>query len=179
MCRTYASPMTSPSNDPRAPFSMPDPSGYSAPSGPQHLPMPYGQVPPPQPMHPQSPGTGYPSPSYSNPAYPNPTYSNPTYSHPVPVNYIQPVLAGPPVVVVTAPKSVGLAFLLTFLFGPLGMLYSTVTGALIMLGISFVAAFVSLVTFGIPLFFCWVASIVWGCVAASSHNARMVQPRYY
>ena len=33
------------------------------------------------------------------------------------------------VVTVASPKSVGVAFLLTFLFGPLGMFYSTVSGA--------------------------------------------------
>ena len=38
-----------------------------------------------------------------------------------------------PYIVVRAPKSVGVAILLTLLFGPLGMLYSTVPGALIML----------------------------------------------
>jgi hypothetical protein len=39
------------------------------------------------------------------------------------------------VVTVASPKSVGVAFLLTLLFGPLGMFYSTVSGALIMLGV--------------------------------------------
>lgn len=42
------------------------------------------------------------------------------------------------VVTVASPKSVGVAFLLTLLFGPLGMFYSTVSGALIMLGVFFV-----------------------------------------
>ena len=39
------------------------------------------------------------------------------------------------VVTIAHPKSVGVALLLTLFFGPLGMLYSTVSGALIMLGI--------------------------------------------
>ena len=43
--------------------------------------------------------------------------------------------------VVVAPKSVGVAFVLTFFFGPLGLLYATVTGGLVMMAISFVAFF--------------------------------------
>ena len=88
-------------------------------------------------------------------------------------------------------KSVGVAFLLTFLFGPLGMLYSTVGGALVMIGIDLVLAVltgiivfvISLLTLGVgsvlvilaPLVGIptWIASIIWGCLAASRHNERM------
>src|SRR5712691_3498301 len=38
----------------------------------------------------------------------------------------------PPFVVAISPKNVGVAILLTLFFGPLGMFYSTVTGAIIM-----------------------------------------------
>lgn len=88
-------------------------------------------------------------------------------------------------------KSVGVAFLLTVLFGPLGMLYSTVGGALVMIGIDLVLAVltgiivfaISLLTLGVgsvlvilaPLVGIptWIASIIWGCLAASRHNERM------
>ena len=88
-------------------------------------------------------------------------------------------------------KSVGLAFLLTFLFGPLGMLYSTVTGALILLGITLVLSFgagvvialISLATLGLGSFLVvlaplvglpiWITSMIWGCLAASGHNERV------
>ncbi len=82
-------------------------------------------------------------------------------------------------------KSVGIAFLLTFLFGPLGMLYSTVVGALVMLGIEAIVTvvgwFLVAATFGLGLvilvppgyFLIWVACILWGgCLAASGHNER-------
>lgn len=90
-----------------------------------------------------------------------------------------------------AEKSVGIAFLLTFLFGPLGMLYSTVTGALVLIAVTVVLAIVvgivvgliSLATLGFgavlvvlaplagaPI---WIASIIWGCLAASRHNERV------
>ena len=45
------------------------------------------------------------------------------------------------VVVLPPQKSVGLAFILTFFFGPLGMLYSTVSGAMIMMGVAIIGGF--------------------------------------
>ena len=60
-------------------------------------------------------------------------------------------------------KSMGLAFLLTLLFGPLGMLYTTVAGALIMLVISGVLAFF---TAGLSLIVTHPICILWGCLAA-------------
>lgn len=65
-------------------------------------------------------------------------------------------------------KSVGVAFVLTFLFGPLGMFYSTVLGAIVML----VGSLVLIpLTSGIAALFVWPGSIVWGCIAASRSNA--------
>ncbi len=71
------------------------------------------------------------------------------------------------------PKSVGVAFLLTFFFGPLGMLYSTVSGALIMIAVGLLGGFiVGVMTFGLAWFFwgpaVWLTSIIWGCVAADN-----------
>jgi hypothetical protein len=60
-------------------------------------------------------------------------------------------------------KSRGLAFLLAFLFGPLGMLYTTVGGALIMLVIALV---VSLATAGLGLILVWPICIIWSVLAA-------------
>ena len=51
----------------------------------------------------------------------------------------QVVYAAPPQgVVVGTPKDPALAALLGFLFGPLGLLYSTVVGAVFMFGVSLV-----------------------------------------
>jgi uncharacterized RDD family membrane protein YckC len=79
--------------------------------------------------------------------------------------------AGNTIVVVNESKSVGIAILLTVLFGPLGMLYSTVPGALIMIAISIVLGFFTL---GFSLLLTWPASIVWGAMAASAHNQRVL-----
>jgi hypothetical protein len=106
---------------------------------------------------------GYPpAPMYQPaPAYP------PQQIYPAqPIYHPQPIL-------VVGEKSVGLAFLLAFLFGPLGMLYATVAGALIMICVSLVAAVLSLFLFGIPLFFTWIACIVWACIAAGNHNTNL------
>jgi len=63
-----------------------------------------------------------------------------------------------------AQKSVFVAFLLTFLFGPLGMLYTTVPGALVMLVLS---VLVAIFTLGVGLLITWPICIIWACVAAS------------
>jgi hypothetical protein len=78
---------------------------------------------------------------------------------------------------------VGVAFVLTWFFGPLGMLYSTVSGALIMLGVLVVGTiFVGIVTFGLGLMvfwpFVWLASIIWGCVAAANQRGPNVTNIY-
>lgn len=76
-----------------------------------------------------------------------------------------------PVIVVQETRSVGVALLLTFLFGPLGMLYSTISGALIMIAVSVVLA---IFTLGFSLFVTWPISMIWGAMAASARNQRAV-----
>ncbi|MEP7162119.1 MAG: hypothetical protein ABI746_13630 [Dermatophilaceae bacterium] len=73
------------------------------------------------------------------------------------------------VIVAGAPKSVGIALLLTFFFGPLGMLYSTVTGAVVMVLVNLL---VGLLTYGFGLFLTWPICMIWAATAASSRNAR-------
>lgn len=67
------------------------------------------------------------------------------------------------------PKSVGVSILLTFFFGPLGMLYSTISGGVIMLVISIVAF---IFTFGFSTFITHPICIIWGAVAADNENKR-------
>ena len=69
-------------------------------------------------------------------------------------------------------KSVGVAFLLTFLFGPLGMIYSTVKGAIIMM---VVGAVVGVFTLGVGLAVIWPVSVLWGVMAANAHNKQVLQ----
>lgn len=75
------------------------------------------------------------------------------------------------VVVVQETRSVGVSLLLTFLFGPLGMLYSTIPGALVMIVVSVVLA---IFTLGFSLMITWPVSMIWGALAASAHNQRVL-----
>jgi hypothetical protein len=75
-----------------------------------------------------------------------------------------------PVVVVT-PKSMGISILLTFLFGPLGMLYSTIPGAIVMMVVS---GIVLVTTAGLGFIITWPICIVWGAVATSSYNKKLM-----
>jgi len=74
------------------------------------------------------------------------------------------------VIQVAAQKSVVGAVVLALFFGPLGMLYVTVSGALIMFVISFLVAFATL---GLGLLITLPICAIWAGVAASSHNNRM------
>ncbi len=73
-------------------------------------------------------------------------------------------------VIVGKQKSVGVAFLLAFLFGPLGLLYASVTGGIVMfiLGI-----LIAIVTFGFGLIFVWIGCIIWAIIAANNANKKM------
>lgn len=69
-----------------------------------------------------------------------------------------------------ARKDVGVAIILAFLFGPLGMLYVTTNGALIMLCVGVPLA---LCTFGLSLAITWPLCILWAAWAACDHNGRI------
>lgn len=88
----------------------------------------------------------------------------------------QPVIAPGQTVVLMAPtKSVGVSLLLTFFFGPLGMLYSTIAGALVMIVVSVVLGFFTL---GFSLLLTWPISMAWGAMAVSSYNQKIVSAGY-
>lgn len=84
-------------------------------------------------------------------------------------------LPAPPVWAPAAPprKSVGVALVLTFFFGPFGMLYSTVSGALVMLAVLFVVGFLVFGLFWFLLWpLAWAGSMVWGALAAAQSGPR-------
>lgn len=75
-------------------------------------------------------------------------------------------------VVVTSPtKNMGTSIILTVLFGPLGMLYSTMLGGLVMLVVSVVVGFVTL---GLGLFVTWPICIIWAAMATSNYNKKLI-----
>jgi hypothetical protein len=68
-------------------------------------------------------------------------------------------------------KSVGVSILLTFLFGPIGMLYSTVIGAIIMFILSI---FIGVATFGIGILITWPICVIWGVISTNSYNKALM-----
>lgn len=64
-------------------------------------------------------------------------------------------------------KSITLAVLLAVLFGPLGMIYSTLMGAVVMFTASLILAGF---TEGASLIFTWPACILWTVIAARIYN---------
>jgi hypothetical protein len=74
-------------------------------------------------------------------------------------------------VVVQSTKSVGVSLILTFLFGSLGMLYSTVIGAIIMIVIELI---IGVLTFGLGLIFTHAICMVWGAIAANQYNKKLL-----
>lgn len=155
-----------PTAAPAPPVSPPPtPAPLAAPAASVFTPPPPAPAPAPAP----APSVFTPPPAAPAPA-PAPSVFTPPPPAPAPppapvVHYAAPAHPAPPLAYRPPSKSVGVAFLLTFLFGPLGMLYSTVTGGLVMLVISVI---LSVLTLGFSLIITWPVCIVWGCVAAAN-----------
>ena len=84
----------------------------------------------------------------------------------VPPSAPPPEPAGQTVIVVSK-KSVGIALLLTFFFGPLGMLYSTFLGAAVMFVVNLLAFFL---TAGLGLIVTWPIGLIWSALAVRAKN---------
>lgn len=90
---------------------------------------------------------------------------------------VQPIPAWSPSqqpqrIVVVPAKSTGLAILLAVFFGPIGLLYSTVTGAIVMFIVNILIA---LVTLGFGLLLTWPICGVWAAVAVKSYNKKLFE----
>lgn len=77
----------------------------------------------------------------------------------------------PPPQVLLAQKSMPLALILTFFFGPLGLLYASVRDGLIMICISIAVA---ILTLGFGLIFVWVGSMVWAYMDVEKYNQALL-----
>lgn len=97
----------------------------------------------------------------------------------VPVQPVAMVPVQPVAMVPVQPmqeKSMALAIVLSAFFGPLGMLYSTISGALIML---FAGGFFDVITLGIGVLLTWPGGILWSALATNAHNTRARQHNGY
>lgn len=69
--------------------------------------------------------------------------------------------------VIVKQKSAGLAFLLVFLFSPLGLLYASILGGVVMFFVGLIFFFI------LPLIapiLCWIVCIVWAIVGSQNAN---------
>ena len=76
-----------------------------------------------------------------------------------------------PVIVVASTKSMGIAIILALLFGPLGLLYSSVLAAIVMFVVSIP---VIIFTAGFGLLLTQPICAVWAAVAANTHNKKLL-----
>ena len=107
---------------------------------------------------------------YSYPQVNNiPPQANQQYqSFPPQANQVNVLVMAP-----IAPKSVGVAFLLTFFFGSFGMFYSTITGGIVMSCINLLLFVLGLLTFGLAWFGFYLTypiCMIWAAMAASEAN---------
>ena len=68
-------------------------------------------------------------------------------------------------------KYLYIAVLLGVFLGPIGLLYSTIPGAIVMFLINVV---IGIVTLGFGLFLTWPICGIWAYVAASSYNKKLL-----
>lgn len=73
------------------------------------------------------------------------------------------------VIIAQPKKSMILGLILTFFFGPLGMLYSTIAGGVIMF---ILTPLVGILTFGLGLLIMWPVQLIWTGISISMHNKK-------
>lgn len=83
----------------------------------------------------------------------------------------QPTPQQPQRLGVASTKNMWLAVLLGVAFGPLGLLYSTMSGAIIMFIVNLV---IGLMTLGFVLILTWPVCGLWAFVATKSHNEKLL-----
>lgn len=70
-------------------------------------------------------------------------------------------------------KSMAIALIFAIVFGPFGLLYSSIAGGVIMI-ISMPVLGVVGQGAGLVLLLCWPISIIWAAAATSSHNKKLL-----
>ncbi len=73
-------------------------------------------------------------------------------------------------VVVKPVKSMGISILLSLLFGPIGLFYSSIAGGVIM---SLLSLIIGVLTMGIGAFVLWPVCAVWGAVSVRHYNRAL------
>ena len=76
------------------------------------------------------------------------------------------------IIVTRSTKSVGIGLLLTFIFGPIGMLYGTIWGGFIMMVVNLV---IGIPTFGLGFLFTWPIQLIWVALSIRSYNKKLMK----
>lgn len=74
-------------------------------------------------------------------------------------------------------KSVGLAFVLTLVFGGLGLFYASITGGIIITVLQVLALLITFVTLGIGVVLfpiLQLVAVVWAIIATQNHNKALL-----
>lgn len=66
----------------------------------------------------------------------------------------------------------GISIALTLFFGPLGMFYSTILGAIVMIIIDII---VGVLTLGLGLLVTWPIQVIWAAIATSMYNKKLMK----
>ena len=81
----------------------------------------------------------------------------------------QPQTSNTTIVVVNSSKSTGVAFLLSFFFGPLGLLYASIVGGIVMF---FVTAILFFLIPVVGAILGWIICIIWAMIAVQATNSK-------
>ncbi|MEW6408210.1 MAG: hypothetical protein AB1465_06000 [Patescibacteria group bacterium] len=77
----------------------------------------------------------------------------------------------------------GVALLLTLFLGPLGMLYVTIPGGIVMTIVALFCLLIAVVTIGLGVilfpFFVWLPCIIWTVIATKKYNQKLLEGRKY
>lgn len=68
-------------------------------------------------------------------------------------------------------KSIALTLLFTVILGPVGLLYATLLGGVIMIVVGF---FIVCTKLMIPIILVWLISCIWGVAAANNYNKKIL-----
>lgn len=68
-------------------------------------------------------------------------------------------------------KSVALTLLFTVILGPVGLLYATLLGGVVMIVLGF---FIVCTKLMIPIILVWLISCIWGVAAANNYNKKIL-----
>lgn len=69
-------------------------------------------------------------------------------------------------------KSVGITLLFCAILGPVGVLYSSVLGGVIMIILGFIVVSSKLI---VPIILVWLISCIWGVAATNQYNKKLLK----